>query len=342
MCRLGFGRYRHEQRRAIGALDLTPAISIQKPADLVVASGSELLSVAVTGNPKLFAYSWRRNLGSIVVNTNSGDYGTNFVTLNTVSALLNLTNTMQSTNFQMRIVVYNDANRAPGATTTFNITVLADTDRDGIPDIIELGLGLDTNNVADAEGDLDNDGMNNRAEFVAGTDPTNSLSYLRIEENIVQGLAAVQFAAISNRTYSVQYTTRWAPSRGSSCQMSRRDRPTSCYNWLTRIGPPIVTTASCCQASLKHAAIAYLIDKAGLQRGRLFHLLRPNLRVLADVPGLDFAVRKLQADARLKTIRSRSRRSGAGARALPNDSGSVSSLRVAAQRLFASLKSFCA
>ena len=185
---------------------IAPVI-VQRPTDLVVAAGSEFsLSVGVTGNPNRFAYSWRRNIGSIVINTNSGFYGTNFITLNTTNAFLNLTNNMLSSNFVMRIVVYNDANTAPGATTTFNIRVMADSDRDGIPDLVEQELGLDTNNVADASGDLDNDGMSNRAEFLAGTDPTNSLSYLKIEENISAGAAAVQFAAISNRTYSVQYT----------------------------------------------------------------------------------------------------------------------------------------
>ena len=197
---------------------LSPVI-IQKPADIVIAAGSDFtVSVEVTGNPTPFAYSWRRNLGSIVVSTNSGHYRSNFITLNTATALLNLTNNMQSSNFQMRIVVYNDANRAPGVTTTFNVTVLADTDRDGIPDVTEQGLGLDLNNVADALGDLDGDGMNNRAEFIAGTDPTNHLSYLKIEQSIVPDVANVEFAAVSNHTYTVQFSdsfnsTTWSRFR---------------------------------------------------------------------------------------------------------------------------------
>jgi hypothetical protein len=185
---------------------IAPVI-VQKPSDLVIAEGSDFsLSVGVTGNPKRFAYSWRRNIGSVVINTNSGNYSTNFVTLNSVNSLLLLTNNILSSNFIMRIVVYNDANIAPGATTTFNITVLADADRDGIPDVVELGLGLDTNNVADAAGDLDNDGMSNRAEFLAGTDPTNNLSYLKLDASVAAGSSTIQFAAVSNRTYSVQYT----------------------------------------------------------------------------------------------------------------------------------------
>ncbi|MBK7998623.1 MAG: hypothetical protein IPK15_07875 [Verrucomicrobia bacterium] len=185
---------------------ISPTI-VQRPSDMTVAAGSDFsLSVEVTGNPMPFAYSWRRNLGSLVVSTNSGEYKTNFVTLNTETALLRLTNNMQSSNFVMRIVVYNDANRAPGATVTFNVTVLEDSDRDGIPDSVENALGLDTNNVADAAGDLDLDGMSNRAEYIAGTDPANNQSYLKIEQSVTPGVSSVQFAGISNRTYSVQFT----------------------------------------------------------------------------------------------------------------------------------------
>ncbi len=185
---------------------LTPWIAaafVLRPTDAVVADGSgATFGVEVIGNPGPFFYSWRRNVGSIVVNTNFGSHKTNYVVLTTAPPL-HLTNGIRDTNFAMRVVIQNEANMV-GINHVFNLRVLADTDRDGIPDVIEQGLGLDTNNVADATGDLDSDGMNNRAEFIAGTDPANASSYLRIETST--DAASVKFSAVSNRTYTVQFT----------------------------------------------------------------------------------------------------------------------------------------
>ncbi len=183
---------------------LQPVV-VQPPLNQAVAAGSDFsASVEVTGNPMPFAYSWRR--GTTIIATNSGNYRSNFITLNSTTAGLILTSNMLSSNYTMRLVVYNDANNSPGIQTIFMLTILADADRDGIPDAIEESLGLSTNNAADAIGDLDLDGMNNRAEYLAGTDPINSLSYLKIEQGITLGVATVQVAVVSNRTYSVQFT----------------------------------------------------------------------------------------------------------------------------------------
>ncbi len=217
---------------------ISPTI-VQKPADLTVAAGSEFpLSIEVTGNPAPFAYSWRRNLGSFVFNTNSSPSRTNYLTVNTETALLRLTNNIQASNFVMRIVVYNDANTAPGVTTTFNITVLEDSDRDGIPNVVEQALGLNADNAADGAGDLDLDGMSNRAEFIAGTDPANGQSYLKIEQGIVPGDAMVQFAAVSNRTYTVQF------KEGLNAPAWSRlvDVPARATNVVHRIEDPAWTT----------------------------------------------------------------------------------------------------
>jgi len=46
-----------------------------------------------------------------------------------------------------------------------------DDDNDGIPDAIEIVLGLNPLNAADAMADLDGDGMTNLAEYQAGRNP---------------------------------------------------------------------------------------------------------------------------------------------------------------------------
>lgn len=57
----------------------------------------------------------------------------------------------------------------------FDIATL-DTDKDGIPDKVELAWGLDPQNPADAAGDLDGDGFTNLEEHLAHTDPKDPAS----------------------------------------------------------------------------------------------------------------------------------------------------------------------
>jgi hypothetical protein len=186
---------------------LTPLLQpvvVKPPLSQVIVEGSDFTqSVEITGNPVPIAYSWRR--GSIVIATNSGNYRSNFITVNAAAAGLILTNNIQSSNYTMRLVIYNQANTS-GVLSTWTNTVLADFDRDGIPDAVENSLGLSSSNSLDAALDLDGDGMSNRAEYTAGTDPASSLSYLRLDQG--PGAATVSVAAISNRTYTVQFTDR--------------------------------------------------------------------------------------------------------------------------------------
>src|SRR6185295_1994441 len=81
--------------------------------------------------------------------------------------------------------------------------VLLDSNANGIPDNWESDyFGSPTG--ADRDADSDGDGMSNRAEYLAGTNPTNAASYLKIEQG--PGAATVSVAAVSNRTYTVQFT----------------------------------------------------------------------------------------------------------------------------------------
>lgn len=181
------------------------------PANVVVADGADFaVSAVISGNPAPFAYSWRRS--STVINTNSGNYRSNFVVINAKTAGFVLTNNIPSSNFLGRLVIYNPAFTSPGVLANFTVTVLADSDADGIPDEWELSNGFNPGNPADRIGDSDHDGSSNYDEYVAGTDPTNALSYLKLDLTSVGNGATLQFGAISNRTYSVLYSETLAPN----------------------------------------------------------------------------------------------------------------------------------
>jgi hypothetical protein len=108
---------------------------------------------------------------------------------------------------QIRIQATNLASGLSGvASLTVNLTILADADGDGMPDAWETQYGFSTTNAADGALDFDGDGMSNHDEYVAGTDPTNPLSVLKLFATAANP-ALFQFVGQSNIAYTVQYRT---------------------------------------------------------------------------------------------------------------------------------------
>jgi hypothetical protein len=95
------------------------------------------------------------------------------------------------------------------------LTVLADFDGDGMADSWEILYGFNTNNVADGFLDLDGDGLINRDEYAAGTDPTDPLSVLKLL-TVTTNPSLLQFVAQSNLTYSVQFRTNFSTGNWTS------------------------------------------------------------------------------------------------------------------------------
>jgi len=84
--------------------------------------------------------------------------------------------------------------------------VMGDADGDGIPDAYENMFGfLNPNDPNDALLDFDNDGLNNRGEYVAGTDPdddTSRFAFIEVEVDSVVGVR-VRWSSVSGRTYAL-------------------------------------------------------------------------------------------------------------------------------------------
>ena len=91
------------------------------------------------------------------------------------------------------------------AAGSVSLTMIPDADGDGLPDAWELAyFGNTTNAVATA--DADGDGLSNRDEYLAGTDPTNALSVLKIVLTTTNA-NVLRFVAQSNLSYTVQRRT---------------------------------------------------------------------------------------------------------------------------------------
>ena len=161
----------------------------------ILAGGTATLFGVATGAPPIY-YRFLRGGAPVLTNTSG------------VLVLSNVLATVSIRTFATNMasgLTGVGASPAGGAT----ITVLPDADRDGMADTWEtsyFGSVNTTNNVNNALEDPDGDGMINRDEYVAGTDPTNPLSLLKLYVSPTNA-SLLQFTAQTNISYSVQSRT---------------------------------------------------------------------------------------------------------------------------------------
>jgi hypothetical protein len=179
---------------------LPPTLIQPVPAMRVTAVAGETVTMGVqTRGTKPMLYRWRRVLSTgaaLIVTNRTLNANSDFLVLPNVQTNLN--------NAYFLIILTNELYTAQNlAFTNAYLTVLDDSNSNGIPDVWESTY-FGSSTGADRDADSDGDGMSNYAEYVAGTDPTNPASYLKADITAA-GLATIQFPAVSNRTYTVEY-----------------------------------------------------------------------------------------------------------------------------------------
>ncbi len=173
---------------------LSPLVTVRPTDQFVVQGGSFTVSVGIQGNPPPFGYFWRQ--GSTTLTG---------VTQIAANAFFTRANLQANQGGLYRVIITNAASPALTINATFNVTVMGDADGDGLPDAWEAAyFGSVTG--ADRDEDSDGDGMSNLEEYLAGTDATNELSYLKIDSIVVGAGNTLTFGAISNRTYTLEFT----------------------------------------------------------------------------------------------------------------------------------------
>ncbi len=168
---------------------------LEQPQSLTVTEGGTAqFRVVVSGTTPVY-YRWRRN-GSPLSN------GIFYLDSNT--SILQLTNVQLAQAGRFTVVMTNPAPVVAVTSLEAVLTVLADADRDGMPDAWEKSYGFNSAFAGDALQDADGDGYSNRAEYEAGTDPRSAQSKLQID-NITfdETSCTISWLAVSNRTYTL-------------------------------------------------------------------------------------------------------------------------------------------
>ena len=181
------------------AVLVPPTFVLQPVSQTVVEGDDATFRTIVTGLPPV-SYRWRRP--GIAQVTNAIGWDTGIITFTNVP--------LSYSNNTIDCIASNPVRPTPGGVQSRQVRlfVLPDADHDRLPDAWELANGFNTNDPSDANIDTDNDGLSNRQEYLAGTNPRDSNSFLRVKSisaNLNTPAALLDFNAASNKTYTVLY-----------------------------------------------------------------------------------------------------------------------------------------
>jgi hypothetical protein len=215
---------------------------VSQPQATIALVGDTVLMYADAVGLEPIGYRWRKGASQVPAATNK---------------VLRLLNVQESSAGVYSVVATNLATTSIGTNSQpATLVVMKDEDKDRMGDAWELQSGLSPTDATDASRDGDGDGQTNLQEFLAGTDPRNKDSVLRIDaiEQTAQG-TALSFVAQTNRGYTVQFkesldrgdwqTVAQVTGRSNSIQtvVVVDTRPATTERLYRLAAPPQISTA---------------------------------------------------------------------------------------------------
>ncbi len=122
--------------------------------------------------------------------------------------ILTITNAQQLLAGKYFVIVWNNAGSVTSEVATLTVQSGNDSDNDGLPDEWEISNGLNPQ-FNDAIEDKDKDGLSNLAEYIAGTNPNDATSKLKIASIVLDNnkIVRIEFEGVAGKQYMIEYKT---------------------------------------------------------------------------------------------------------------------------------------